>query len=125
MSRGLARKEIIVSAEDSECNCFGYNEASQQYFLSKQKSLEFVNKPAYHQPTEEQPPIKSNGKRSLRKNASPPREQQGTARSIDYMQDYFPSNYPEAVTLKKESTSRQGEAHRYSKGIKTERSIQN
>ena len=124
MSRGLTRKEIIVSAEDSECNCFGYSETSQQYFLSKQKSLEPKNKPAYHQPTEEQPPIKSNGKRSLRKNASPPREQPGTARSIDYMQDYFPSNYPEAVPMKKESASRQGDTHRYSKGIKTERSIQ-
>lgn len=124
MSRGLARKEITVSAEDSECNCFGYNETSQQYFLSKQKSLEFVNKPAYHQPNEEQGPVKGNGKRSLRKNASPPREQPGTARSIDYMQDYFPSNYPEVAPLKKESTSRQGETHRYSKGIKTERSIQ-
>lgn len=124
MSRGLPRKEIIVSAEDSECNCFGYSETSQQYFLSKQKSLELKNKPAYHQPTEEQPPVKSNGKRSLRKNVSPPREQPGTARSIDYMQDYFPNYYPEAVPIKKESTSRQGDTHRYSKGIKTERSIQ-
>lgn len=40
------------------------------------------------------------------------------------MQDYFPSNYPEVAQIKKESTGRQGEGNRYSKGMRTERSIQ-
>lgn len=47
-----------------------------------------------------------------------------TARSIDYLQDYFPSNYPETAQIKKESTSRQGDGNRHGKATKTERSIQ-